>query len=168
MDEGGFFAKIVKGELPEAPITKLLGSKFLELDASQQVIKVEMQARPEFVNPAGLIHGGMLAAMLDETLSPVLAATLGPGEFAPTLEIKVNFITPAKVGRVLGTGRIVNRGRSICFLEGQLHDEHGHLLATAMATSKIRTPEPGMRSELSCVSYSSERPINPALFKSQK
>ena len=137
MDDRGFFAKIVKGELPEAPITKLLGWKFLDFDASQQVIKVEMQARPEFINPAGFIHGGMLAAMLDETLSPALAATLGPGEFAPTLEIKVNFITPAKVGRVLGTGRIVSRGRSICFMEGQLHDEQGNLLATAMATSKI-------------------------------
>ena len=82
-----------------------------------------MQARPEFVNPEGLIYGGMLAAMLHETLSPVLAATLRPGEFAPTLEIKVNFIAPAKGGRVLGTGRIVNRGRLICFMEGQLHDE---------------------------------------------
>lgn len=137
MDERGFFAKIIRGELPVAPITKLLGWKFLEFDASQQVIKVEMQARPEFINPAGFIHGGMLAAMLDETLSPALAATLGPGEFAPTLEIKVNFISPAKVGRVLGAGRVVSRGRSICFMEGQLHDEDGNLLATAMATSKI-------------------------------
>ena len=42
-----------------------------------------------------------------------------------------------QVGRVLGTGRIVSRGRSICFLEGQLHDDQGKLLATAMATSKI-------------------------------
>ena len=105
MDERGFFAKIVRGELPASPITKLLAWRFLEFDASQQVIRVEMQARPEFINPAGLIHGGMLAAMLDETLSPALAATLGLGEFAPTLEIKVNFISPAKVGRVLGTGR---------------------------------------------------------------
>src|SRR5664279_6633291 len=137
MDDQGFFAKIVKGELPEAPITKLLGWKFLEFDSVQQMIKVEMQARPEFINPAGFIHGGMLAAMLDETLSPALAATLGPGEFATTLEIKVSFISPGKVGRVLGTGRIVSRGRSICFLEGQLHDDQGNLLATAMATSKI-------------------------------
>ena len=137
MAEKGFFAKILNGELPEAPISKLLGWKYLEFDPSAQVLKVEMQARPEFVNPAGFIHGGMLAAMLDETLSPTFALTLGPGEFAPTLEIKVNFISPAKVGRVLGTGRIVSRGRSVCFLEGQLHDDQGKLLATAMATSKI-------------------------------
>ena len=94
-----------------------------------------MQARPEFINPAGFIHGGMLAAMLDETLSPALAATLGPGEFAPTLEIKVNFIRRRK-SATLGTGRVVSRGRSICFMEGQLHDEQGKFLATAMATSK--------------------------------
>jgi uncharacterized protein (TIGR00369 family) len=109
--EKGFLAKILNGELPEAPISKLLGWKYLEFDPSSQVLKVEMQARPDFVNPAGFIHGGMLAAMLDETLSPTLALTLGPEEFAPTLEIKVNFISPAKVGRVLGTGRIVSRGR---------------------------------------------------------
>jgi uncharacterized protein (TIGR00369 family) len=137
MNDVGFFAKTLSGELPQAPITKLLGWKFIDFDAAGQVIRVEMQARPEFINPAGVIHGGMLAAMLDETLSPALAATLGPGEFAPTLEIKVNFISPAKVGRVLGTGRIVSRGRSICFMEGQLHDEGGNLLATASATSKI-------------------------------
>jgi acyl-coenzyme A thioesterase PaaI-like protein len=74
MDDRGFFAKIVKGDPPEAPITKLLGWKLLEFDAAQQVIKVDMQARPEFINPAGFIHGGML----DETLSPALAAPLAP------------------------------------------------------------------------------------------
>ena len=137
MDDQGFFAKVISGELPEAPITRLLGWKFLDFDREKLTIRVEMKAGPEFVNPAGFVHGGMLAAMLDETLSPALAATLGPGEFAPTLEIKVNFIAPAKVGRVLGSARVVSRGRSICFMEGALHDEKGTLLATATATSKI-------------------------------
>jgi uncharacterized protein (TIGR00369 family) len=127
----------LNGEIPEAPISKLLGWKYLSFDPDTRVLKVEMQARPEFLNPAGLVHGGMLAAMLDETLSPTLALTLGPSEFAPTLELKVNFIAPTKVGQVLGTGRIVHRGRSICFMEGQLEDERGNLLATATATSKI-------------------------------
>jgi uncharacterized protein (TIGR00369 family) len=137
MQEKNFFAQSLKGKLPRAPITELLGWKFVEFDSEQQVIKVEMMARPEFVNPAGLIHGGMLAAMLDETLSPALAATLDPGQFAPTLEIKVNFISPAKVGRIFGTGRVLRRGRSVCFLEGQLHDPDGKPPATATATSKI-------------------------------
>jgi uncharacterized protein (TIGR00369 family) len=139
MAETGFFAKILNGEMPEAPISKLLGWKYLSFDREARVLKVEMQARSEFLNPVGVIHGGMLAAMLDETLSPTLALTLGPGEFAPTLELKVNFIAPTKPGPALGTGRIVHRGRSICFMEGQLHDDGGNLLATATATSKITT-----------------------------
>jgi acyl-coenzyme A thioesterase PaaI-like protein len=85
MAETGFLAKILNGEMPEAPISKLLGWKYLSFDREARVLKVEMQARSEFLNPVGVIHGGMLAAMLDETLSPTLALTLGPGEFAPTL-----------------------------------------------------------------------------------
>ena len=96
-----------------------------------------MQARPEFLNPAGTIHGGMLAAMLDDERIAHAGNDVGPGRINPTLEIKVNFIAPAKVGRVLGTGRVVSRGRSIAFLEGQLHDDQGQLLATATATSRI-------------------------------
>ena len=100
-------------------------------------MKVEMLARPEFLNPAGLVHGGMLAAMLDETLSPTLAATLDANEFCPTIELKVNFIASAVAGPIYGHGRVVRKGRSICFLDGQLTDVHGKLLATATATSKI-------------------------------
>ena len=137
MNKDGFLARIVSGEQAQAPIAKLLGWKFLEFDSASLVLKAEMQARPEFVNPVGFIHGGMLAAMLDETIAPTLAATLGEGEFALTIEIKVNFVAPARVGTIVGTGRIVSKGRSLCFLEGQLHDAQGNLLATASATSKI-------------------------------
>lgn len=137
-NERSMFGNILSEELSEAPITKLLGWKLLEVDAAIQTIKVEMHALPEFANPAGFVQGGMLAAMLDQTLSPALAMVLGPREFPPTIEIKVNFISPAKIGRILGTGRIVNVGRSICFLEGQLSDDRKNLLATAMATAKIR------------------------------
>jgi uncharacterized protein (TIGR00369 family) len=115
----------------------LLEWRLLDFDEASSVLRVEMQAKSEFLNPAGFVHGGMLAAMLDETVAPTVAAGLGPGEFAVTLEIKVTFVSPAKVGRIVGTGKVVSKGRTICFLEGQLHDADGILLATATATSKI-------------------------------
>src|SRR5258707_13005951 len=100
MDDRGFFAKIVKGELPEAPITKLLGWKFLEFDASQQVIKVEMQARPEFINPAGFIHGGGRGGKVHQTPSPRLAPTTGPREVAPPLGIQGTLLSRRKLREV--------------------------------------------------------------------
>lgn len=140
MDPNAFFAKSIRGEIPLPPIAKLLGWRLLDVDAEAGTLRVEMQATPEFLNPGGTVHGGMMAAMLDETLSPTLAATLKEGEFCPTLELKVNFIACTGPGPIIGEGRIVSKGKSICFLEGRLLDGKGKLLATASATSKIIVP----------------------------
>lgn len=137
MDEQGFLARMIRGDIPEAPITRLLSWKFIGFDEATSTISVEMLARPEFINPAGFIHGGMLAAMLDETIAPAVAATLGPGEFAPTLEIKVSFLASALPGRMRGFGKVVSRGRSICFGEGRLLDDTDRLIAAATATFKV-------------------------------
>lgn len=103
-------------------------------------IEVFFDASAKFLNPMGVIQGGFLAVMLDDTLGPALVATLADGEFAPTLELKVSFLRPAALGRIVGTGRVVHRGGSIAFLAGELRDAAGDLLATATATARITRP----------------------------
>jgi uncharacterized protein (TIGR00369 family) len=66
-----------------------------------------------------------------------LRATLQQAEVATTLELKVNFIRPATPGVLTGRGRVVHRGRSIAFLEGELRNPHGEIVATATATARI-------------------------------
>jgi uncharacterized protein (TIGR00369 family) len=73
---------------------------------------------------------------------PALAVTLGDGEFAPTLELKVSFLRPASPGRIIGTGRVVHRGGSIAFLAGELRDDTGDVLATGTATVRIIRTSP--------------------------
>jgi acyl-coenzyme A thioesterase PaaI-like protein len=53
--------------------------------------------------------------MLDDTLGPALVATLGPGDWAPTTDLHVQFLTPARPGRLIGSGRVVRRGRAAAF-----------------------------------------------------
>lgn len=137
MHENSYFAKALDGRLPRAPVTDLLGWQFIDFDSEAMVLRAEMEGRPEFLNPAGFIHGGMLAAMLDEIVAPTVAATLEPDQIALTLEIKVSFVAPAAAGRIIGRGRIVSRGRSICFVEAELRNDGGTLLAIATATSKV-------------------------------
>nr|WP_256670018.1 PaaI family thioesterase [Pseudomonas sp. OIL-1] len=57
-------------------------------------------------------------------MGPALASTLGEGEFAPTLNLNVNFHAPAKVGAIRGNGRVERRG--------------GQAVATATATALVR------------------------------
>ena len=90
------------------------------------------------MNPAGAVQGGFLAAMLDDTLGPALVAGLDPGDFALTTDLHVQFLRPAKPGRLLGRGRVVRRGREIGFLAGELLDEDGVVVAVATATVQIR------------------------------
>jgi hypothetical protein len=76
--------------------------------------------------------------MLDDTLGPALVATLGPGQFAPTTDLHVQFMRPARPGRLTGRGRVVRRGKAVAFMAGELLDDSGELVATATATAQIR------------------------------
>jgi uncharacterized protein (TIGR00369 family) len=134
----GPFWDVMEGRLPPPPAATLLGWKLIAVEPDHGTITVEFEAKPEFVNPIGHIQGGFLAAMLDDTLGPALVATLAPGQFAPTLELKVNFIRPATVGRLIGVGKVVHRGRTVAFLQGELRTPDGQLIATATATASIQ------------------------------
>ena len=83
------------------------------------------------------VHGGILVAMLDDTLGPCLVATLGPGEWAPTLELHTPFLAPVRVGRLVGRARVVKRGRTVAVLAGELAQDDT-VVATATATALIR------------------------------
>jgi len=65
-------------------------------------------------------------------------ATLGPGQFALTTDLHVQFLRPARPGRLTGRGRIVRRGKDVAFLAGELLDDSGQIVAAAMATAQIR------------------------------
>jgi uncharacterized protein (TIGR00369 family) len=125
-------------ELP--PAAALLGWHPLTLEPGH--VRVRYTAREEFYNPQGNVQGGFLAAMLDDAMGPALFTLLPLDQFAPTLEMKVNFLRPARAGPLIAEGRIAHRSRSIAFLEGTLSTEDGQLVATATATARIMAWRP--------------------------
>lgn len=136
----GPFWDAVEGRKPMPPVAKLLGWKLEEIDPDAGTITVSFETRAEFANPLGNIQGGILASMLDDTMGPALVATLSPDQFAPTLEMKVSYFAPAKVGpRLRGRGRVVHAGRTNAFVEADLIDQDDRLIARASATVRIVT-----------------------------
>jgi uncharacterized protein (TIGR00369 family) len=135
----GPFWDAMEGRVPPPPAAATLGFKLLAIDPERGTIRVQFEGKREFLNPMGVVQGGFLAAMLDDTLGPALVCSLPPGHFAPTIELKVNFIKPAPPGVLIGEGRVVSRGGTIAFLAGELRSEAGELLATATATARIVT-----------------------------
>lgn len=133
----GVFWDMMAGRRPQPPAAVLLGFELLDIDPDAGTIRVRFQARPEFANPVGVVQGGFLAAMLDDTMGPALVATLDAGQFAPTIELKVSYIQPAMPGALIGTAHVVARKKSIAFVAGELRTEAGELIATATATARI-------------------------------
>jgi uncharacterized protein (TIGR00369 family) len=134
----GPFWDVLEGRAEPPAAAVLLGWELLQVDPEAGTIEIAFRADERFLNPAGVVQGGFLAAMLDDTLGPALVATLGPGEWAPTTDLHVQFLAPARPGRLVGRGRIVRRGAGIAFLAGELLREDAVVAATAVATASIR------------------------------
>lgn len=141
VEREGPFWDAARGRTPLPPAAATLGWELLDADPDKGTIEVAFTATHAFLNPAGVIQGGFLAAMLDDTLGPALVCGLDPGDFAPTTDLHVQFLRPARPGRLIGRGRVVRRGRDIAFLAGEILDEDGRAVAVATSTVQIR---PGM------------------------
>jgi uncharacterized protein (TIGR00369 family) len=126
---------VSEGLVETPPAAALLGWKALSLEPGH--VRVRYTAKPEFGNPQGAVQGGFLAAMLDDAMGPALFTLLAAEDFAPTIEMKVNFVRPARTGPIVAEGSVVHKTSSIAFLEGKLETDEGDLIATATATARI-------------------------------
>jgi uncharacterized protein (TIGR00369 family) len=127
----------VLDKYPKPPCAELLGWRILDARPADGWIKVGFEGRREFLNPAGFIQGGFLAAMLDDTMGPAMFIH-GEGRlFTPTIDMHVSFLSPAPPGPLVGEGQVIQAGASIAFLEGRLMDESGTLVARATASARL-------------------------------
>jgi uncharacterized protein (TIGR00369 family) len=138
MPRQGPFWDVIEGRAAPPAAAETLGWNLISVDPDAGTIEIAFTAKDQFLNPLGGIQGGFLAAMLDDTMGPALVATLGPKEFAPTTDLHVQFLRPARPGQLVGRGRVVRRGRDVAFLAGELVDEDGATLAVATATAHVR------------------------------
>jgi uncharacterized protein (TIGR00369 family) len=122
---------------PRPPCADLLGWKLLESDVANGTARIAFEGRPEFLNPAGFVQGGILSAMLDDTMGPaVLLATEGQF-YTVTIGMSVSFLAPARPGPFVGEGRILQLGKTIAFLEAALCDRVGTVVARASSQARL-------------------------------
>ena len=121
-----------------APAAVLMGQEILAVDAKAGSARVAYDTTDRLSNRFGAIHGGMTAAMLDDVISLAAGLTIEWGQITPTLEMKVSYIAQGKPGtRIVAEARTIRRGGTVIFLEADLKDEEGKLLATASSTVMI-------------------------------
>lgn len=127
------------------PFIKHLGVRLESVGEGQSTIVLDL--RPEHHNSHQMAHGGILLTMMDicmATAGRSAARPHGGGEELGllTIELKTSFMQPATGQRIIARGRCVHRTTSMCFCEGELQDEHGHLVARASGTFRYMRAKP--------------------------
>ena len=131
---------IIRGEAPPPPIAKLIGFNLISVKPGEAV--VEFQATEAHADPMGTLHGGILCDIADAAMGIAYASNLNEGESFTTLELKINFLKPIWKARLLATGRVVKPGRTVGFVECDITDEQGSLVARASSTClTLRGPQ---------------------------
>jgi uncharacterized protein (TIGR00369 family) len=132
-----FVQGLADGTLPLNMIAKTLGYAVTEAADGRVVITAE--PNDSHLNPAGTVHGGLAATLLDSCMGLAVQSTLEKGVSQTTLEFKISLmrpITPA-TGLITAEGVVMSRGRRIGTAEGRITDGNGRLLAHGTTTCLI-------------------------------
>ena len=99
-----------------------------------------MRVDERFLNPAGIVQGGFICAMMDSSMgaAAVTGARQGKVSVANT-EVKTSFVRPARAGDVLTcTATVLKAGSVISFVAARVVDAQDRLIATASSTYLIK------------------------------
>ena len=132
-----FVQGIAEGTLPLNTLARTLGYDVTEAVSGRVVVTAEPGGI--HLNPAGTVHGGFTATLLDSCMGLALQTTLEKGHSQTTLEFKVSLlrtITP-DTGPILAEGIVMSRGRRVGTAEGRVTDRNGCLLAHGTTTCLI-------------------------------
>jgi uncharacterized protein (TIGR00369 family) len=132
-----FVQGLVDGTLPLNTIAQTLGYDVTEAVSGRVIVS----AVPSGIhlNPAGTVHGGFAATLLDSCMGLAIQSTLEKGVSQTTLEFKISLLRPItpETGLIKAEGIVLSRGRRVGTAEGRLTDDSGRLLAHGTTTCLI-------------------------------
>jgi 1,4-dihydroxy-2-naphthoyl-CoA hydrolase len=119
----------------------LVGTEWLDDDPDHARVRVAM--RDELRQPVGLLHGGVMSALVESICSRATAlAVMDGGMMAMGQSISVSFIRPITEGSVEIQAKARHRGRTTWVWDAEVHNDAGKLCALAQMTIAVR-PQPG-------------------------
>ena len=109
-------------QLDAPPCSRLLGWHILDADPDAGWIRIGFDGKAAFCNPAGFIQGGILTAMLDDTMGPAVFIKTQGRLYTATIGMSVNFLSPAKVGPLRAVANVLKASRHLATAEVRIYD----------------------------------------------
>ena len=119
----------------DVPVARLIG--FEVRDIANGRATVTLSAGPQHANPMGTVHGGVLCDIADAAMGMAFASTLALDESFTTVELKINFFRPVWQAQLKAEGAVLQRGRTVGYVECSITDEQNRLIAKAASTCMV-------------------------------
>jgi uncharacterized protein (TIGR00369 family) len=118
--------------LPPPPVSRLVGFRLKSIEPGHAVFGMEADERHH--NPMGTLHGGIFCDLADAAMGFAYASTLGEGETFTTIELKINFLRAVRKATLTAEARVVKAGSTLGYVECEVKDQTGKLVAKAAST----------------------------------
>jgi uncharacterized protein (TIGR00369 family) len=114
-------------------LVDLLGIRFLDVAPGR--VRIELTVEPRHLRDLGIMHGGVLATLLDTVMGTAVSAQAPSGHFVVTVQLNVNFIRPAWQGETLvATGEVTHSGRQTAVARGEVRTSQDVLVGSGSGT----------------------------------
>jgi uncharacterized protein (TIGR00369 family) len=114
-----------------SPFMRFLGLTLIR--SEHGLVEVQLPFREEFMRQDGSdwYHGGVISALADIVGDYAVITETGVG--VPTIDLRVDYLRPARRGDLTGVGRTVRVGKTVSVADVEIRDTTGTLVAIARA-----------------------------------
>ena len=113
----------------------------LEVEALRtDYARMRLPYRPELNQPAGVVHGGAIATLIDTVVVPAVGQAYDPGWGYFTIGMNIRYIGAVAQQDAVAEGWIEQRGRSLVFCRAEVRTDDGRLAADGTLTYTVRPP----------------------------
>ena len=134
-DYGAYLKRLQAGELHLNPFLAFLDMRPEAIDDGYA--RFRMPIRPEYLQGAGNMQGGMIVAMADEAAAHAIMTLLKPREGLTTIELKSNFLAPVRAGDLVAEARVFKKGRTLMIADCTVTDDRERPVLRLSATFLI-------------------------------
>ncbi|MGB9729168.1 MAG: PaaI family thioesterase [Thermoprotei archaeon] len=110
-----------------SPFVSHIGLRIEEISDKESIVSLVIDDRHK--QRLGMVHGGVIATMIDVAMGSLVTAV--SGKASVSVEINVNYLSPASDGVIKAIARLNRLGRKIHYAEARVIDSKGNLIATA-------------------------------------
>ena len=127
------YIKRIRQIVSGSPYFELLSMKLVEAGVGHSLIEIDLAKK--HLQPFGTVHGGVFSSIIDAAAFwAVYPAIEDPSAGMTTVDLKLNYLAPAKSGKLIARGRQIKLGRTLGYAEARVVDQNEKVLAHGTST----------------------------------